>query len=64
MYNILLNEKYVKPSVMLTWNDMFNLSEQQWSKIYFLPFICVLKTQNYVGFKVEITLETIVFYTK
>ena len=45
MYNILLNENYVKPSGMLKWNDMFNLSEQQWSKIIFLPFMCTEDTQ-------------------
>ena len=45
MYNCLLNEKYVKPTGMLKWNNMFNLSEKQWHKIFFLPFMCTEDTK-------------------
>ena len=63
--NILLNEKYVKPSGMLKWNDTFNISEQQWSKIFFLPFMFTGNTKLR-WFQVELnikSLETIIFYT-
>ena len=45
MYNCLLNEKYVKPTGMLKWNDVFNLSEKQWIKIFFLPSLCTEDTK-------------------